>query len=639
MLSQVKDPYFNSYDSFRDMLSNPTTGLLTAALNSRTEAKKALTTFKTNADTLALEYQNRRVASDRHLFTLVGAHRCNLAGTDCRGQCPSTTECYATPETNVGSAVNLQMTSISVANNRIEQSLTRMENLHQQIEIEIDRRGKAKGIEHAISLVMLDYGNQQAHLTEAIAAERVKAAKARKKAGIAGGLLGAIKGGIVAAATGNVSGVIDGVFNMATSAYVGNAEMKMEKRVGDLQAQKERLAADERATINDSNSLILDIDSAAQIKTWWLQASTLALEIDESELLVEQEMARLKAIVDEIQATERQMDQENGFLASRYFADPIHRVRMINEQIHADADFKEAQKWLFFTARALEYKWNQTFSYYDSAYKKTWSVDDVFSARNAEELNLVLTAMGDYERPLRVSQTTTPVVTDWLSLRENIFGYRDTLNGVPQQYPDPQTGLMVDARTAFRSRLRNAMDAGGIIALNFSTVLQLPGGMFFLGPVYDSTGTLRSAGTYLDKIESVMVNVPGAHSGVEPRVRGELSYGGVSFVRDQTPGVALAPNHVIGEMTPYPTRYWYFDSQSVSWKYREAMSVPISLLKQTTPKFDTVGQEITAFQERSVAATDWTLTIFSIDGGVQLLNVDEVDDIEIRFKHKATNRP
>ena len=49
MLSQVKDPYFNSYDSFRDMLSTPTTGLLTAAQKSMGDAIGKLTTFKTNA--------------------------------------------------------------------------------------------------------------------------------------------------------------------------------------------------------------------------------------------------------------------------------------------------------------------------------------------------------------------------------------------------------------------------------------------------------------------------------------------------------------------------------------------------------------------------------------------------------------
>ena len=116
----------------------------------------------------------------------------------------------------------------------------------------------------------------------------------------------------------------------------------------------------------------------------------------------------------------------------------------------------------------------------------------------------------------------------------------------------------------------------------------------------------------------------------------------MSYLRDQNVGMPLGrADHVVGEMTPFPTRYWYFDAQTGSWKFNDGLSTPVLLEKQPNPKQPPSTLEIDIFKERSVAATEWKLTVFTKDAstGLQLLNVDEADDIEMYVYHHAYTRP
>ena len=48
--------------------------------------------------------------------------------------------------------------------------------------------------------------------------------------------------------------------------------------------------------------------------------------------------------------------------------------------------------------------------------------------------------------------------------------------------------------------------------------------------------------------------------------------------------------------------------------------------------------EIDAFNERSVATSGWELTIPTTVSGTPVLSIDELNDIEIWFRHIATDR-
>ena len=92
-------------------------------------------------------------------------------------------------------------------------------------------------------------------------------------------------------------------------------------------------------------------------------------------------------------------------------------------------------------------------------------------------------------------------------------------------------------------------------------------------------------------------------------------------------------------MTPYSTRYWFFDGSLDTWQSREGLSLTVGMQKAADPRVPPTVTEIDGFAERSVAATDWQLIIPTISLGVQVLDVNELNDIELYFFHYTVDRP
>ncbi len=602
----AKDPFNEAtYDNLLGWMQGTPTAPLTWARTKYDEARGSYDSYKGQQDQLATQFSDRSGPYTERLRKIVGVEP---------GQSG-----YETPELNEGSEIWLQIQSIGVAQNRITMNDVRMLNLLEQIEIEVDRRGKEKGIQNAMSQMYIDYGNKQAHLTEEIS--YISAAMAFANS--------------AQDATKNiVSSLGTSLFSAPANAVIQAAG---EIAKGQLSAQKERLAAEERAKINDMQSQILDVNSEAQIKTWWLQARVIEIESLEAVLLLGQEIGRLKALYDEKAAIERNMASENELLAGRYFADPIHLLRMQADMIEADDAFDEAQKWTFFLARALEYKWNHEFAHSHGG--RSWTRGSLYGLRNAEELQAMVAAMQDYDQSLM--STVRDDNQSWFSVRDDFFGYKYLVDGQVKLYEDPDTGELVDGIEAFRRELTRRMDEDGYITLDFSTVREIPGGNFFLGPRYNASGALISAGTWLDKIEWMKINLPGAHTTGQTMLTGFMRYGGVSYVRTQDMGTIPDPQRpdlVEGEMTAWPSRYWYFHQASDAWRYNEGLSAPVQMQLSYNPGQEPTVAQIAVFKERSVATTGWQLVIPTLDP-TPVLNIDELNDIEILFYHWYAVRP
>jgi hypothetical protein len=403
-----------------------------------------------------------------------------------------------------------------------------------------------------------------------------------------------------------------------------------------LQARKERLAALEQ-------SEIVGAESAARVKTLLLRMNTLVLDSQEAGLLLNQEMARMTALYREKGELEKLLAEASSTLASRYFADPVHRLSAQSTMIEANFAFDEARKWMFFMARALEYKINTPFT--NNFLGRTWNAQSVFKARNADELVDLYEAMIDYND--QASRSRQPE-TSWFSIREDHLGYRTGVDaqGQPLRYLDPDTGELVPAIEAFRRYLRRHVRelAGNSaeIVVEFSTARDLfatAGENFFRGPSFALNGAIVDRGAYLDKIDGLHIRLPGAHSVPNVSVPGSLSYGGTSFIRNPRVGTydPTRPDRLRNELTAYSTRYWFRDTDLV-WRFAEAFSSQVTLTLSTGPRQETTADQIVVFKERSVAATGWVLAIRIRSGGNVLLNIDELTDVELFFRHSSISR-
>jgi hypothetical protein len=111
------------------------------------------------------------------------------------------------------------------------------------------------------------------------------------------------------------------------------------------------------------------------------------------------------------------------------------------------------------------------------------------------------------------------------------------------------------------------------------------------------------------------------------------------MMRNPTVGMMdpFDPTRMIGEMASWSTRHWFTLGNNV-WQFRESLSVPVTMTLSEDSRVPPAAGQINAFRERSVAATDWRLLIPIEDLGTTVLNLDEVEDIELYFFHRAVAR-
>ncbi|MEM7245459.1 MAG: hypothetical protein AAF533_08945 [Acidobacteriota bacterium] len=621
----------SSFDRFRirmmDAGGEPVGALLTA-LDLHCAALLERDTYQATRDQVATELQDSRDEIDGRLIELNGVP---IGDPDFDG--------FSAPANTTGEIWS-QFQSVEVARLDITRNRQRMDNLHRQVEIEIARRGAEAGVEQAINQVVVRYGSKQAKLTEEIAFHDAMQKSADELALAADG---------ISVTTGGFPPGVSVTASPGVAAHAANAVFGFynEQKKGDLAARKERLAAAETAEINDLEGRILDINSRAQIKTWMLEAALISIDSAESSILLAQEVGRLHAMLNERERLIRRWEEAEVAAADRFHADPLHRVRQHSLYLAADKAFRKAQLRTWFMARALEYKWNTRFDH-DWAIEApgggNWTSDSVFRLRTAPELLAMVRAMNDYNDEVLLGGGVGNAWFDVFSVREDFLGFRSFDGmGEPILYPDLDSGELLSAEEAFRRHLGRlvatvddpAQDVNaGDVVLEFSTVRDGP-----------SDSALFRSSAWLDRLDWMQVTLLGGQPISDPppqNVLGRMTYGGTSYVRNQSPGMPdpARPDRLLDEMTAWSTRYWVFDIAAGDFRSREALTSDIALWFTAVPgEVPPEAAEVRVFQERSVAATGWRLVVPTRNAtGEALVVLEELEDILIKFAHYSKDR-
>ncbi|MFS1522876.1 fibronectin type III domain-containing protein [Microbulbifer sp. 2304DJ12-6] len=622
-------------DSFDSIIRNhnPSTGSLAYAIQSLNAAKGSYDSFRRTKQSFQTDYRDRMHAVNDALKGLIGWEYQEV----CDGM-PCVTRSDAAV---LGSTIALQSKNIETAQIELERNEQRLSNLLDDIEIEIDRFGQANGLENAIEDVIIEYGQQQVLITNQITKIRERAERARRK----GSILGAVVRVAAAVVTYGASEVSVRIAQAASEASSGaqsiqnhNINIRQIKKEGELQALSQQLAYEERAQIQALRAEINEVNFKARIRSMWLQANILNLDIALAEANVEVEVERLVGLMNQAnRLLTRAADLQSG-LIDNYFADPIHLKRVNKDLEKAEFAFERAQEWMFYAAQALEYKWQEPFSS-DSGMVR----DSVFALRNADALEHFYYEIKDFDdarqvRPLQES-------TDSISLKENILGYYDTIRGEPQQYPHPNPAIgaseMLSADDAFEAYLRyHLLDFGSEqwIAFNFDTLKPIAGINFFKGPrILERNGELciYNGGDYNDKIIDIGVNILSQFGAFEDRTSIELTYGGSSYFRARLEENVPDILDQIDRYNVLSARFWDV-SGSNTLNYKNSYTVSFNAAIRDEPAG--LVYPTSAFKERSVATSKWHLAIFSADQFGDLFNIGDVDDIEIVVRHKYISR-
>lgn len=596
--------YFDSYNFFKAYLtassiSNP----LGNAFADWNQAKLDYVNYRDRNDQLALQFHDKTESYHSRLREIVGVNPGDAG--------------YNSPWSNEGSEIWQQVINVGIARKKIEANQQEIANIQKQIELEIWRRGEERGINNAISQVYLNYGEKQASLTKEIAKINADQTFANNMASAAASISTSV--GVPSGVSVSTS---PGIWVYAINAF---AQANWERSKGDKQADKERLAARERAQVQSLNDNLLDVNSRAQIKTWLLRMNVLSIESAEAALILQQEIGRMTALFNEKSDLERRKDESNELLADRYFADPSHRLTKDSSVLRTEFSFNNAQKWLFFLVRAAEYKWNKKFSH--SYLNKTYNTHTLFKLRNSHELKDMYDAVDDWDSLISVGSRNDDSYKKF-SFREDFLGYRAN-----SQYHDPISGELVDPLTAFRSYLSqdalylepfsegNPIPGSRVLKINFSTAYSPEsGGLFLLS-------------RWLEKIQFLRIKVRGGIvGGINSTIDGYLSYGGTSLIRNEEPGHIDPenPDRLVNETTEYSTRHWFY--QGGKWKSKDAFGSHVNIQVSNDPDVPESVYQIDDFKEYSVATSNWTLYLeVESSGGLPKVDMNTIADIEFHL--------
>jgi hypothetical protein len=628
---------FDSFDKLFEYMfdGENNTAVLTSPLGQAYDkfltARAQYNNFVVTQDQLSEELRTQNLEHRKWMFDIVGSDPGNDPDN------PDDPEAYRDPSGNYGGGIWMIDRSIDRARQGILKNEAEIQRIQNEIQTELWRRSQETQINATIGDLHVAYGNQVATIQ-----------------GVIGVINGTEECAKLWAEAFNAESVGVG---LVAKPLTGIYCLAMETAKGQLEAQKARLAALENCEVGQLQDQILDVNSKALIQNKLGEMGVLGVEAADLALGLITQYADRQANIDEWHYREDRMRENNAALLGRSFANPVHRLRMRQAMLEAEATFKVAQRWVFFAIRALEYKWNTPFAF--SSASGNWSMDSLFRARTAKDLIDLMAAIRDFDGLMQGSARFDDRF-DWFSFKKGFMGLTPVYDtdGVTELplCTHPDTGLAATATEVFRARIQRAFDPEtGIIELPFSTFRD-NGQTFFRGPrrsPSDPTVVL-SRGQYLDKIDWVLINLQGDFSGVsQERVSGALTYSGGCYLRNARVGSIPDPSRpdvIVDEFTYWPTKFWFYDSGVPDadppipggwrWSDEQTTEVSLNLVEQLGVQVPDSVAKIQVFRERSVACDGWILRIFTRDlDGSTIITPDQLDDIELQFYHMSKDRP
>ena len=384
------------------------------------------------------------------------------------------------------------------------------------------------------------------------------------------------------------------------------------------------------------------------------------IEVEDNNTALAQALADRTRLVREVESIKANFEANQASIRSRFYADPLHLVRSDNAILTADAAFANAQRWMFYLIRALEYKWNQNFVGFFA--NRNYDAGSIFKMRNAEELKDLFNALENFNSSgrLNFAQNTDQFTT--ISLRRLLTPNPNALALFDQFDPgvrvDQRTGETVTEREMFRRQLRRLVDTNGnlVIPVNTTRLSEIDYPDFFLGPLYANNGAILREGRWHDVVRYVKVNlVYPSHVGATPlAVSGKITYSGLTLFRTRVAPCGLPANRLLntqgdarnipGELFATPFRSYVnldFTVPFFEVRDRKEESRPFARSRDyvrnlNPPLLDplTDNYKSTAFTEYSVAATGWELTLFATPN----VNLDLIEDIEFIVAHRSADR-
>ena len=440
---------------------------------------------------------------------------------------------------------------------------------------------------------------------------------------------------------GTVAAVVSGVAGAANAAVQGEAADRISVREEELDHDSSTHDADMQA-LSAYPAVLQALSSYQSIIQ--SQASN-ASDVQDANNQIAQEVVHQASLQRELESIRLNAESARAQNASRYYADPIHSFRAQAALLAADQAFRRAQRWVFYTQRALEYKWNKDFTWTQSG-AHSYDKGTLFKLRNAQELDDLVGALEDFNTHNLIAFSREES-DDRISLVDDLLLPFPGPGSIDTGLRRDPSGNLVPKEVLFRRILLGQVSSPHVtVDANFRTiqldtfVLRKSLGTFFNGPTYATNGTLLSLGKHLDKIQWVKFNIMTTNPPGELYQGATFRYSGDCYIRVASPPCHYDTSAPGALFHAFPFQYFYPDPQIsgafLSQTSQDALAKMAFSLNswalpngQVDPALQNSNLENRSFKELSVAATGLELRI-PLSAPIDL---SLIRDIEIWVHH------
>lgn len=552
------------------------------------------------------------------------------------------------PKANSGCELELVEQSMASLNTRNATLRTLSHEITESVARAREGLSLAEGLDRKVDEAQNQYINTTSPIyTDLIIASSVSAAADAAYNTIADAAAAATEGFGASSAVIAVAGAANTIAQTATTVIIGERERDLDYAAIAYSSFQQKV--DNALTVNQARQ---------ELGVALREQHSNTLETTDNLLALSQAQAQRSALFAELRRLEATRKRLDLGVRTSYYANPIHYIRAENALILADAAFRNAQRWIFYTQRALEYKWQQRFTRAEVSGQgiRTFDSGTVFKLRNASELNDLLTQLKAWNDD-RVLEDSGSRRTSFISMRDDVIAPNpNRLNLTLSLRTDP--GVRVDLETQqvlptvefFQRELGRSLDGSGNLVIDFDTTqLDTRQADFFIGPNYSTSP--MSPGEWRDKIVYLKVNIVATDGTTIPaNYSGSLTYGGQTFFRTRIPpcpdrSVNLPAGEVQdipGEFLTAPFRFFSSANYDNVFVSQDTQTSPITAAYTGATAKSPTGEEIlgetyqvNAFNQRSVAATRWRLILIAPPGGWDL---SKITDIELIVRHNSSIR-
>jgi hypothetical protein len=453
--------------------------------------------------------------------------------------------------------------------------------------------------------------------------------------------------------------ITGGVYSAAAVSAIqlanGIEQARLEKKKGDLSADKTRLASEERIQLTQIDTEIFKLQSVKNIEQMVnrIVLKTIAAEI--AEIDVQVALGRLNQLITERDNLLLKKGRSIANLGEMSFADPSFRLTQFSVMKKAENNLEYLKKWIFILTRSVFYKWALPDNFIiEIKDKGSIKIDDIKRLQvvgalttgtpgvtpladtlTASEYLDILLDFND-SGPFRFSNSTVQI--DRQSSNNSArYSLREDFLHIVRHEDTPEELARVRAEFSDWLSDPNRLDTNGNLVIEFDTMGHLEN----YNKVVDGTSeyntwknfALRSYGLkslWNHKITRIGVGVKAfglAFTSGNSNISGSLEYGGVGYLKQDT--------DLCKDFRAYQMRQWRSlgNGQLEPVEYR---TVPITIYTSSDLEASENTRMVNNLKERPVAATKWRFIVSASQ--LNNLEIGNIEDIYIYIYSEAYQR-